>query len=94
MSLSDTRLIEEKSGWISVKDRLPEVAGGLVLVSAVNKEYDYRKTFIAFQGYGDFEWYTMNITFMEKSPNNQVSKNFIITHWMPLPEAPESEEEE
>ena len=91
MRLSDTRLTEEKSGWISVKDSLPKVAGGSVLVSAIRKGWICENIFIAFIGYRDLNWYTLDIQFMESPPNNQVSRNLIVTHWMPLPQAPESE---
>ena len=89
MSLNDTRLTEEKSGWISVKDRMPEVAGRLVLVSAINKSYDLNEIFIAFLGYEVLKWWTSDIIYTQDRHNNQVRESLEITHWMPLPEAPE-----
>lgn len=73
--------------WISVNDRLPDSAGVAVIVAAVNR-FGQIDVFTAFQGYGDFEWYTMEATKMDNT-YNKVSPNWKITHWMPLPEPPE-----
>lgn len=78
------------SGWISVKDRLPEQAGYRCLVSA---EYgDGKRTvFTAYTGYGEPGWWTYDITHMERAmyADNHVHHNYHITHWMLMPEPPE-----
>lgn len=76
--------------WISVKSRLPDSAGVSVLVTAVNT-YGQRHVFEAFQGYGDFKWYTQDVTKMKRdgSTNNEVSEAWTITHWMVKPEPAE-----
>jgi len=80
-------------GWISVKDRTPDAAGYECLVCAANT-FGQKDVFIAFTGYGDFKWYTMDITKIGKyvHGNNEVSEAWTITHWMPLPEPPEEGE--
>ena len=80
----------KKPQWISVKDRLPDSAGASVIVTAVNR-FGQVSVFTAFQGYGDFKWYTMETTKMDDDTCNMVSSNWTITHWMPLPEPPEEE---
>ena len=78
--------------WIPVKDRLPDAAGVSVLVTAVNT-YGQRHVFEAFQGYGDFKWYTYDVTKMKRdgSTNNEVGNGWTITHWMVKPEPAEDE---
>jgi len=78
------------SKWISVKDRLPDAAGVPVLVTAVNR-FNQNAVFIAFQGYGDFKWYTCDVTKMVRdgSTNNEVGNGWTITHWMEMPEPAE-----
>ncbi len=83
-------LLKEQPQWISVKDRLPDSAGASVIVTAVNR-FGQVSVFTAFQGYGDFKWYTMETTKMDDDTCNMVSSNWTITHWMPLPEPPEEE---
>jgi predicted RNA-binding Zn-ribbon protein involved in translation (DUF1610 family) len=77
--------------WHEIKTvaDLPEMAGFEVMVSAVNP-YGQRSDFPAFQGYGDFKWYTRIGSYMQdiESGNNAVSKNFTITHWAYLPHFP------
>ena len=77
--------------WISVKDRLPDAAGVPVLVTAINT-YGQKDVFEAFMGYGDFRWYTENVTRMSKKTDIscEVSEAWTITHWMAKPE-PEEE---
>ena len=76
--------------WIPVKDRLPDAAGAPVLVTAVNR-FNQSAVFIAFQGYGDFKWYTYDVTKMTRdgSTNNEVGNGWTITHWMEMPEPAE-----
>ena len=78
--------------WIPVKDRLPDAAGAPVLVTAVNR-FNQNAVFIAFQGYGDFKWYTCDVTKMTRdgSTNNEVGNGWTITHWMEMPNAAEDE---
>ena len=78
------------NNWIPVKDRLPDAAGAPVLVTAVNR-FNQNAVFIAFQGYGDFKWYTCDVTKMTRdgSTNNEVGSGWTITHWMEMPEPAE-----
>lgn len=79
------------SEWISVKDRLPEVAGYECLVSAVNC-FGQRFVFTAFTGYGEPGWWTNDKTRMRREideADNRLSPVWKVTHWMPLPEPPE-----
>ena len=79
--------------WISVKDRLPDAAGVPVLVTAVNT-YGQNDVFEAFMGYGDFKWYTENVTRMSKKTDIscEVSEAWTITHWMVKPNPAEEGE--
>ena len=70
-------------GWISVDNELPDAAGVGVLVNAVNR-FGQDSIFIAFQGYGDFKWYTMDATKMAGDKDNSVNVAWKITHWMPI----------
>ena len=86
------KLIDEQptvGEWVSVKDRTPEAAGYKCIVCAVNT-FGQKDVFIAFTGYGDMKWYTMDTTKIGKfvHSNNDVSEAWTITHWMPLPEPP------
>ena len=76
--------------WIPVQSRLPDAAGAPVLVTAVNR-FNQNAVFIAFQGYGDFKWYTYDVTKMTRdgSTNNEVGNGWKITHWMEMPEPAE-----
>lgn len=83
------------SGWISVKDRMPDVAGYECLVCAVNENTNQTHIFTAFTGYGEPGWWTYNVTYMSKarSPrDNSIYPALKITHWMPLPKAPKEDE--
>ena len=82
------------SEWIpteGVDGRLPDGAGVAVLVSALNC-YNQRAEFIAFQGYGDFKWYTNDLIYISHDEDckkkNEVSKAWHITHWFPCPSIP------
>lgn len=70
-------------GWISVDDELPDAAGLGVLVNAVNR-FGQDSIFIAFRGFGDFRWYTMDATKMAGDKDNSVNVAWKITHWMPI----------
>lgn len=81
-----------RNGWIPCSERTPEIAGGSVIVHAKNC-YGQNAEFIAFQGYGDFKWHTMDTGYMDHTqPGQVVSKAWEITHWMPLPEPPGMED--
>lgn len=87
------------SGWISVKDRLPESAGLKVIVCAKTVQESVLQTkavFVAFRGYGDGKWYTPDVDFMAsaKTMNDHVHPVWEITHWMPLPTSPKGWEDE
>lgn len=85
-------VFKEKERWISVKDRLPETAGYACLVTAVNR-FGQKVVFEAFTGYGDFMWYTYDVTKMKdhRLADNSVSDAWTITHWMEMPEPAEDE---
>lgn len=85
-------LLKERQ-WVSVKDRLPDVAGYKCLVVAINK-FGQKSVFTAFTGYGDFKWYTTDVIYMNKANRNTVSDAWTITHWMPLPEPPKEEKDD
>lgn len=82
------------SGWISVKDRLPDAAGYECLVCAVNENYNQTHVFTAHTGYGEPGWWTGNVHYMSRttSPSdNRLHPALNVTHWMPLPEPPKEE---
>lgn len=85
--------VTNAQGWISVKDRLPDAAGYKCLVAAINK-FGQKSVFTAFTGYGDFEWYTTDVIYMNKANRSTVSEGWTITHWMPLPEPPKEGDSE
>lgn len=76
------------NGWISVKERLPNIAGYECLVTGVNC-FGQRFVFTAFTGYGEPGWWTNDKTRMRREideADNRLSPVWEITHWMPLPE--------
>lgn len=76
----------ERSEWISVNDRLPEV-NTAVLIYANKKVYTARR-YICLSA----EWWSVNNrgnTDMEPGTKVPSVKAKGITHWMPLPEPPE-----
>lgn len=85
--------VTNAQGWISVKDRLPDAAGYKCLVMAINK-FGQKSVFTAHTGYGDFEWYTTDVIYMNKVNRNTVSDAWTITHWTPLPELPKEDEDD
>jgi len=90
--LKNLEKYRESAMWVSVNDRLPDAAGVPVLVTGVNG-FGQKDVFVAFQGYGDFKWYTDDVTKMARTPdnNNAVNGHWAITHWMELPGAAEGE---
>lgn len=86
-------LREQTPQWISVKDRLPDAAGYECLVCAVNENYNQTHVFTAHTGYGESGWWTSNVHYMSRatSPSdNKLHPALKVTHWMPLPEPPET----
>ena len=82
--------IPKRGEWISVKDRLPELREE-VLVYAIGKEAAFSPIIAISELYifkllpfsnGTLEW---------RDPWDYFSKNYEVTHWMPLPDAPEVE---
>ena len=65
----------EKSGWISVKERMPETEGKYIVCTAKSSVYCTK-----FKGCGDIGVFKTDM-------------NTHITHWMPLPDAPEVDDE-
>lgn len=83
---ADKHCDEFEQGWVSVKDRLPDMCGLGCLLAGVNR-YGQRRVFEGFTGYierGKLEWHT-NLQDIDIA-------RWEITHWMPLPEPPEVEE--
>ena len=76
------------SEWISVKDRLPENSGEYIVVACD-------------EGcpYGEGIWYATVVVCAEYAFNSwtwcegshEYSLDGIVTHWMPLPEAPKED---
>ncbi|MGN0107293.1 MAG: DUF551 domain-containing protein [Hominilimicola sp.] len=79
---------ESKPQRISVKDRLPDTYGFPCLLCGENA-FGQICVFAGFTGYmerGKFEWHSN-----QKDIDIAV---WMITHWMPMPEMPETEETE
>lgn len=70
-------------GWISVKDRLPEV-GDTVLFTGMSS---YGTWFSTKRGWFDG-------TFWKRDEGETVYSSTPVTHWMPLPEPPEEENDD
>ena len=68
----------EKSRWISVEDRLPETSGDVIIY------------FDRCGGEIGIGWYDKKYNAWVM--NNRVICGYNVTHWMPLPDAPESRE--
>ena len=69
-------------GWISVKDRLPDICGFPCLLCGENA-FGQIRVFAGFTGYmerGKFKWHSN-----QKDIDIGV---WTITHWMPLPDFP------
>ena len=88
LDLKNPIRLEAAPGWISVNDRLPDMAGHMVLVTAHNTNFNYDEVFPAFLSYGTNEWCTYDITKIRKitPADNVIAKYLKITHWMELPE--------
>ena len=74
---------KERTRWIPVSERLPDMCGFKCLVCAKNK-FEQTHVFTAFTGYmehGKLEFHSCESTHDDLSV-------WKITHWMPLPEAP------
>ena len=68
--------LADASGWISVKDRLPEVGGYVVCIAKRNP----------------FSRFMPMVARIEKNGwVNPITEQYIseVTHWMPIPEPPE-----
>ena len=63
--------------WISVKDRLPEVAWRVLVTDGTNVNFGYT---LCFEIKGVSPWCTLSPVMPDK-----------VTHWMPLPEPPKGE---
>ncbi len=84
-------LKEQETDWISVKGRLPELKqkeyfgeitqeSDEVLVYVQNVSSTYRHIYMAYTVGSDGLWHSCDDDFCD---------DYIVTHWMPLPEAPE-----
>lgn len=85
--IEDAPTIEPKQEWISVKDRLPEI-GQKVLVFDVDAELDISKDIHIFSFECDEDGYYWSD---EGGWWNDFEN---VSHWMPLPEPPEMNNEE
>ena len=74
-----------KSNWISVKDRLPEITR-LVISDKVMIAMGIKDKQIRFGWLRNNEWVTEDM--------NPYARQDLITHWMPLPDAPHEETHE
>ena len=63
--------------WISVKERLPEVAWRVLVTDGTNVNFGYT---LCFEIKGVSPWCTLSPVMPDK-----------VTHWMPLPEPPKGE---
>ena len=82
------RLMAQVPAWISVEERLPEFHEE-VLVYAIGKEDAFTPVMAVSEIYifkllpfsnGTIEW---------RNPWDYFNKNYKVTHWMPLPKAPD-----
>jgi hypothetical protein len=77
----DMEKMVDVNGWISVKDRLPERRKGVLFI---HRSYGHNIGFYDSEGRGPgYEWFSMEWIDVPSSG---------VTHWMPLPAAPEEEE--
>ena len=75
--------LKERTRWVPVGERMPDMCGFKCLVCAKNK-FEQTHVFTAFTGYmehGKLEFHSCESTHDDLSV-------WEITHWMPLPEAP------
>ncbi len=82
---------EQNNGWISVEDRLPDVAGQMVIAFAKSPNND-KSIFTAFIGYGNNQWYTLDTTKTRDKINNILNPIWEIIYWQPLPKPPQERE--
>ena len=78
--------LKERTRWIPVSERLPNMCGFKCLVCAKNK-FEQTHVFTAFTGYME-HW---KLEFHSCEPRYDDLSAWEITHWMPLPSAPDSE---
>lgn len=85
-------LLKERE-WVSVKDRLPECNKD-VLIYAVSKSGN-SDAVICITERKDYIWFGHEIPMQPywKDPWQYFHSNYDITHWMPLPQKPESEDD-
>ena len=78
------------NGWISA-DIYPDQAGRRYLLTVRNVHYGDVSVIIGHTGYGNTSWYTSDTIYMEnyRAGDNRLSHNYVVTHWMQMPEPPE-----
>lgn len=76
-----------KPGWISVEDRLPQKITNKVLVYCKNGYIGFGH-YEKFQGVED--WYNLESGKQFREWNLEDCETYEVTHWMPLPEPPQS----
>ena len=77
---------KERTRWIPISERLPNMCGFKCLVCAKNK-FEQTHVFTAFTGYME----RGKLEFHSCEPTHDDLSVWEITHWMPLPSAPNSE---
>ena len=90
--------LADASGWISVKDRLPEVEDDVLVrvreIETYGRHNERKKTYNWFYvGYYDgTDWLTVychGCEYLYKVNERDPRCVHEVTHWMPLPEPPE-----
>ena len=69
----------QQNGWIPCNERMPECEGQAVIVCAKNC-YGQIFVFIAFQGYCDFKWHTMDTGYTDHTQPGASSKQGLENH--------------
>lgn len=86
-ALKSESLAPTVGGWISVKDRLPEISGHYLVSCVTNKTGRRWKVSV------NAEWLTsQHEWYIETEDCLATAAGVTVTHYMPLPEPPEEDE--